>query len=243
MPMRSTGRLTAKMPPGNLELRGHISFTIDQIQKGNSRHMSGTAGHVKMRRSEGRIKLTEMVHVNITDSSTLSEPAVVTGQNAVVDLKASPYQIIVDGSEEASNVVFVPRRKSNTDGVDRIHISQFTHGEFQPGVTAAFTGKQVRAEVISPAPGDSAVLYSSAIVSEFDHAVLSAIRSMVPVTYHAEQRLADGVIGQSADGSARSAELRVPERILLLSGASQSRFYNADRLVGPGTLDIKTAPA
>ncbi len=235
------GTPDGKDAAGNLDLRGHISFTIDQTQNGIKRHISGTAGHAKMRRAEGRIKLTEIVHVSLSDSSTLAEPAVVTGENAIVDLKAAPYSITVDGSEQASNVLFVPRSKSDSDAIQRIHVSQFSHGEFQPGIAGAFTGKQVRAEVFSPSSGNSAVLYSSRIAAEYDHEMLEAIRSQVPVTYHAEQRLASGVIGQSADGSAQAAELRVPGRFLLLTGGSKSRLYNADNLVGPGTLVSKTA--
>ena len=230
------GTPDGKDAAGNLNLSGHISFTIDQSQKGVRRHISGTAGHVKMRRSEGQIRLTGAVHVNISDSSTLTGSAMVTAETAIIDLKAKPYSLVAEGSDQVSDIVFVPRRKTTGSGADRVHISQFSRGEFQPGVAAAFTGKQVRAEVSSTSSGNSVIFYSASIVSEFDLSVLTAIRSNVPVSYHAEQRLADGSVGQSADGSSQTAVLHIPDKVLLLSGASQTQLYNAAHLVGPGTL-------
>jgi hypothetical protein len=221
---------------GILELSGHITYTITQTQNAERRRITGTAGHIRMRRSEGRVRLTETVHATITDSSTLSEPAVVSSESATIDLKAQPYRLTADGSDQLADVVFMPKSKSARDAGDRVHITKFVHGEFQPGVAADFAGLKVHADVVSSASGDHIELISSSIVSVFDHTILTEIHSGVPVTYHAEQRLVSGAVAQSVDGSARLAALHVADKLLELTGSSEARIHDSTRLEGTGTL-------
>lgn len=235
------GKPEGKDPAGILEVSDRITFTIIQDSGGSRRHISGSAGHISYRRSEGLIHLNSVVHITVTDVSALSGPATITAATAVVDLKAAPYRLVLDGPEQLCDIVFSPRPKPGDSSDNVVHISKFAHGEFQPGVSADFRGKEVCAELDARATGDKIVLYSASLTSLFERTILNEIRSDVPVKYHAEQRNAGAALEQSADGAAGKAALLVAGKRLTLQGGSHVRLYNRAQLTGPGTLQSGTA--
>jgi len=249
----------SKEPGSRIDMEGHITFQIRQSlpavntktghKPAETRIVNGTAGHILYRKTEKIVHLTRGVRATILDPANLNGPAHVTSDSMSIDIAVAPSKLMLDGDADHDSLVFTPASNSTPAPVSGqatkthsvkpadstpIHVTGFVKGQFQAGETAEFSGPAVRIETERDYAGNRFNLVSTGFSGSFDTTGIRKIKSAGVLEYGADQ-VVDRQTLQEANGRAGHGELRVPEKILDLSGGSKTTLINNQRLVGPGT--------
>lgn len=248
-----------KPEKSQVELRGHVRYTVTQTTPLGERKLTGTAGSGDYRRANQKIILSGGVRAELVDPR-LDGPATLRAGIVTVDMSAEPYTYNLSGDSGTNDLRFSPKSRAPkraavapdppapnpANQVGLVHISHWNTGAFQTGKLAKFDGSQVIADLKSKAGAQEGRITGRHVEGDFaPTGEVTRARAVDDVHYHFERPITRKPLDpkgkieegrQEVTGTSREALYEPEAGKITLDGGIDASLVNTLTLDGPAKL-------